>query len=52
MQTRALTTDDITAAARKALDPAHAIWMVVGDRKALEPALKALNLGEIIAVEA
>jgi zinc protease len=48
----ALTTDDITAAARKVLDPAHTIWMVVGDRKALEPALKALNLGEIITVEA
>ncbi len=48
----ALTTEDITAAARKVLDPAHTIWMVVGDRKALEPALKALNLGEIITVEA
>jgi len=48
----ALTTNDITAAAKKVLDPAHTIWMVVGDRKELEPALKALNLGEIIAVEA
>jgi zinc protease len=47
----ALTTSDITVAARKVLDPAHTIWMVVGDRKELEPALKALNLGEIIAVE-
>ncbi len=49
---QALTTDDITAAAKKVLDPAKTIWMVVGDRKELEPALKALNLGEIIAVEA
>ncbi len=49
---QALTTDDITAAAKKVLDPARTIWMVVGDRKELEPALKALNLGEIIAVEA
>ena len=48
----ALTTSDITAAAKKVLDPARTIWMVVGDRKELEPALKALNLGEIIAVEA
>ena len=48
----ALTTDDITAAARTVLDPAHTIWMVVGDRKALEPALKALDLGAIIPVEA
>jgi zinc protease len=48
----ALTTADITAAAQKVLDPAHTIWMVVGDRKELEPALRALNLGEIIPVEA
>jgi zinc protease len=48
----ALTVDDITAAARKVLNPAHTIWMVVGDRKTLEPALRALNLGEIIPVEA
>jgi zinc protease len=48
----ALTTDDITAAAQQVLDPAHTIWMVVGDRKELEPALKALNIGEIIPVEA
>jgi zinc protease len=48
----ALTTGDITAAAKKVLNPAHTIWMVVGDRKALEPALKALDLGEIIPVEA
>ena len=48
----ALTVDDITAAAKKVLDPAHTIWMVVGDRKELEPALKALDLGEIIPVEA
>jgi zinc protease len=48
----ALTTEDITAAAKKVLDPAHTIWMVVGDRKETEPSLKALNLGEIIAVEA
>ena len=48
----ALSTDDIHAAARKVLDPAHTIWMVVGDRKELEPALRKLNLGEIIPVEA
>jgi zinc protease len=48
----ALTTDDITAAARTVLDPAHTIWMVVGDRKALEPSLRALDLGAIIPVEA
>jgi len=48
----ALTTSEITAAAKTVLDPARIIWMVVGNRKELEPALTALNLGEIIPVEA
>jgi zinc protease len=48
----ALTVDEITAAARTVLDPARTIWMVVGDRQELEPALRALDLGEIIPVEA
>jgi len=48
----ALTTSEITAAAKTVLDPLRMIWMVVGDRKELEPALKALNLGDIIPVEA
>jgi zinc protease len=48
----ALTTGEITSAAKKVLDPAHTIWMVVGDRKELEPALKALNFGPIVPVEA
>jgi zinc protease len=48
----ALSTGDITNAARKVLNPAHTIWMVVGDRKTLEPSLRALNLGEIIPVQA
>jgi zinc protease len=48
----ALTTADITSAAKKVLNPAQTIWMVVGDRKELEPSLKALNIGKIIPVEA
>jgi zinc protease len=48
----ALTTTDIEAAAKSLLDPANMIWMVVGDRAAIEPALRALEIGEIVLAEA
>jgi zinc protease len=48
----ALTTADIEAAAKSLLDPANMIWMVVGDRAAIEPALRALEIGEIVPAEA
>jgi zinc protease len=48
----ALTTTDIEAAAKSLLDPASMIWMVVGDRAAIEPALRALEIGEIVLAEA
>jgi zinc protease len=48
----ALTTADIEAAAKSLLDPVNMIWMVVGDRAAIEPALRALEIGEIVAAEA
>ena len=48
----ALTIPEIEACAKSLLDPRHMVWMVVGDRSAIEPSLRALNLGEIIPVEA
>jgi zinc protease len=48
----ALTTAGIEAAAKSLLDPANMIWMVVGDRAAVEPALRALEIGEIVIAEA
>jgi hypothetical protein len=48
----ALSIPEIEACAKSLLDPRHMIWMVVGDRAAIEPALAALNLGEIIPTEA
>ena len=48
----ALTVADIQAAAKSILDPSHTIWMVVGDRSALESSLRALEIGEIVPVEA
>jgi zinc protease len=48
----ALDVAAIEAAAQTILTPENMIWMVVGDRESIEPGLRALNIGEIIAVEA
>jgi zinc protease len=48
----ALDVTAIETAARTILTPENMIWMVVGDRESVEPALRALNIGEIVAVEA
>jgi zinc protease len=48
----ALDVAAIEAAAQTILTPENMIWMVVGDRESIEPALRALNIGEIVAVEA
>ncbi|HTU46291.1 MAG TPA: pitrilysin family protein [Bryobacteraceae bacterium] len=47
----ALTVEDIEACAKSLLDPSRMIWMVVGDRSQLEPALRSLHLGEVIPVD-
>ncbi len=47
----ALTIPEIELCAKSLLDPQHMIWMVVGDRAAIEPALQALNIGEIVPVQ-
>ncbi|MET0240546.1 MAG: pitrilysin family protein [Sphingobium sp.] len=41
---RALTPAKLDAAARAVLDPAKLSWVVVGDRKVVEPQLKGLGL--------
>ena len=43
----ALTVADIDAAAKKYITPARFVVVVVGDRSAVEPGLKALNLGPV-----
>ena len=48
----ALTVGAIEEAARSILDPHHIVWMIVGDRAEIEPALRALDIGEILAVDA
>jgi zinc protease len=42
---------DIVAAARRVIDTDHLIVVVSGDRKVIEPALRAANLGPIVIVD-
>ncbi|MGA8026457.1 MAG: pitrilysin family protein [Bryobacteraceae bacterium] len=48
----ALQIPDIEARAKSLLDPGRMIWMIVGDRSELEPAIRGLRIGEIILTEA
>ncbi len=47
-QVSSLSVDDIEAAARMVLNPENMIWMVVGDRTAIEKPLRDLAIGEIL----
>jgi zinc protease len=42
---------DVAAAARQVIDPDHLIVVVSGDRRVIEPALRAANLGPIVVVD-
>lgn len=48
----AVTIPDVERCARALLDPAHMVWMVVGDFSELESGLRNLQLGEIVPVKA
>ncbi len=45
-----LKVSDIETAAQSLLRPERMIWMVVGDRAAIEDSLKKLGIGEIISI--
>jgi zinc protease len=49
---RAVTAADVRRAADKYIDPAKLAVVVIGDRKAIEPGIKALNLGPLTIVSA
>jgi zinc protease len=49
---RALTTDDVNAAAKGFVDPKHAVWIVVGDRAKIEQGVRDANIGEVIVIDA
>ncbi len=48
----ALTISELESCARALLNPAHMIWIVVGDRASVEPDLRKLEIGEIVMREA
>jgi zinc protease len=43
----ALTPEQANALAARSIQPDHLIWVVVGDMSKIEPAIRALNLGEV-----
>ena len=46
-----LSAADLSAAATKYLDPQQSVIVVVGDRKVIEPGLRALNLAPVVVVD-
>jgi len=49
---RALTTDDVNAAARAIVAPQRAVWIVVGDRARIEAGVRETGIGEVIVIDA
>jgi zinc protease len=49
---RVQTPATVTAAAVRTVQPDHLVWVIVGDRARIEPALRDLGLGEIHPVDA
>ena len=47
-----MPVSDVVAAAHRVIDPDRLIVVVTGDRRILEPALRAANLGPIVVVDA
>ncbi len=47
---RAVTLQDITRVANRYLDPSRMAILVVGDRKAIEPGLRSLGIGDSITL--
>lgn len=47
-----VTADELTAAAARVIDMDHLIIVVAGDRKIIEPALRAANLAPLVIVDA
>ena len=47
-----LTIPEIESCARSLLTPNQFVWLIVGDRASLESSLRALNVGEMVILEA
>ncbi|MDQ7040864.1 MAG: pitrilysin family protein [Rhodothermus sp.] len=48
---RALTLDDVNAAAREVLHPDRLVWVVVGDRSRIEEEIRQLGFGPVYLVD-
>jgi predicted Zn-dependent peptidase len=46
-----VSADDVRRAATKYVDPSHLAIVIVGDRKSLEPALKATGVAPVQVVD-
>lgn len=46
-----LTAADIARVAKTYLDPTHTVFVVAGDRKVIEPALRAMNIGPVVVLD-
>jgi zinc protease len=46
-----LSASDLSAVAAKYIDPEHTAIVVVGDRRVIEPGLRALNLAPVVVVD-
>ena len=49
---RALTRDNLEAAAKTVVQPDHLVWVVVGDRAKIEAGVRELNFGEVSFLDA
>ncbi len=49
---RALTTQQLAAAARKLIRPSDLVWVIVGDRAKIEAGIRELNYGELHLIDA
>jgi len=48
----ALELDDVSSVASEVLQPDRLIWVVVGDREKIEPAIRELGIGQIRLIDA
>ncbi len=49
---KAMTLNDMNAAATEVVRPQNLVWVIVGDRSKIESGVRDLNLGEIRWVDA
>ncbi len=49
---RALTLDQIPAAAAEVVHPDQLVWVIVGDLSKIEAGVRELNLGEVKVIPA